>query len=121
MDTQEPNNYSKFKWISPFCHSLAILFLVFGSSLFPIIFWKINLGIFIYGLARLIYMFVCGLVIIYRAISVKDFSPEDNPTDYHYAWIIPNYMESTDVISATLQQLSTHSRSKSNYIICLAM
>lgn len=30
-------------------------------------------------------------------------------------------MESIDVISHTLQQLSTHARSRNNYIICLAM
>ena len=54
-------------------------------------------------------------------MKMKDLKVEDNPTDIHYAWVIPNYMEGVDIITATLQQLASHSRAQNNYIICLAM
>jgi hypothetical protein len=121
MENTEQNNYNKFKWISPFCHLIALLTIITGPFLFPIIYWKLTTIIIFYGILRLVYMLVCGVIVIYRTLNIKDLKAEENPTDIHYAWIIPNYMEGIDVITATLQQLATHSRAKDNYIICLAM
>ena len=121
MENTEECNYDKFKWISPFCHLIALLFVITGPFLFPIIYWKLTIVITSYGILRLAYMFVCGVMVIYRTLKVKDFKAEENPTDIHYAWVIPSYMENAEVITATLQQLANHSRAKDNYIICLAM
>lgn len=72
MENPEPNNYARFKWVSPFCHVIALLIVASGPHLFPIIYWKFTALVLLYGFCRLIYMFVCGLIIIYRATHVRD-------------------------------------------------
>lgn len=121
MEISEDNNYAKFKWISPFCHIMALVIVITGPFVFPIIYWNFFNIVILYGICRLIYMFVCGLIVIFRTMKINDLKVEDNPTNIHYAWVIPNYMEGIDIITATLQQLASHSRAQSNYIICLAM
>lgn len=66
-------------------------------------------------------MFICGLIIIYKVTHIKDLSGVSDQSEYHYAWVIPSYKESEEVISITLNQLASHSKAKNNYIICLAM
>lgn len=72
MKNTEPNCYSRFKWVSPFCHGIALLAVACGPYFFPIIYWKFSALVFLYGLCRLVYMFICGLITIYRVTHIQD-------------------------------------------------
>lgn len=138
MDIADFQGLFKFKLIIPALYVFSWIAVFLGPSLFPVVYQRYCIGLWIFLLLKMCYLFFNMLVILARTyntlkgyqsppiptaetMSVRDYQPLPVNCDRYYAFVIPSYKEDVDLLAETLTWIASHSRSRSNYLVFMAM
>ena len=138
MDIADFQGIFKFKLIIPTLYVCSWIAVFLGPSLFPVVYQRYCIALWLLLFAKMAYMLFNLIVILARTYNtLKDYQPPPLPNanaeslqDYHplpvsceryYAFVIPSYKEDVDLLADTLSWIASHSRSRSNYLVFMAM
>lgn len=127
MSVQDFEGINKFKML--IC--ALILTIVALSIIGPLFFYEDYSKIFIYVqgyyfLKGIYFVVMAGLatrqgLAILKRVAQKHRRPIENPRNIYHAIVLPVYQESTEILKRTVEQLASHERAKTNYLLFLAM
>lgn len=108
-----------------------IIAIVAISIIGPLLFYEDYFQLFIYFqgyyfLKGVYFVIMAGLatrqgLAILKRIAQKQKRPIENPRNIYHAIVLPVYQESTEILKRTVEQLASHERAKTNYLLFLAM
>ncbi len=108
MDIRDFEGLFKFKLIVPGLYVLSWICIFLGPSLFPVVYQRYFIGLWLFMFIKMIYMLFNMVLILWRTYStlkgyqappspVSQSIPEIEsyrsitPCNRYYAWVIPNY------------------------------
>jgi cellulose synthase/poly-beta-1,6-N-acetylglucosamine synthase-like glycosyltransferase len=138
MNTADFEGIFKFKLIIPTLYVCSWVAVFLGPSLFPVVYQCYCIVLWLLFLTRMGYMLFNLLIVLartyntlkgYQSPSITNTGSESVQNhrllpvscDRYYAFVIPSYKEDVDLLADTLSWIASHSRSRSNYLVFMAM
>lgn len=134
MDNKDFQGLLKYKLVAPMIYCLNWILMILGPLYFDEVYQKFCIGVLVYANFKVVMLFCFMVIVIYKSRDVfkrvKDSVPERTfqhetfekiNEEIYYGFILPSYKEDVEMIAETLNVLASHERSKSKYLIFLAM